>query len=286
MGMMWTPEQRARQASFERRRYPTDLTDAEWERVWPLLPPPAGRGRPPRTDLREVLNAIRYLARTGCGWRMLPREFGPWGTVYWWFRRLLRRLVFQTIHDVAAMLDRARVGRDMSPTAGVLDSQTVKAPLAPEGDGAGGGSPARGGYDAAKRTRGRKRHIAVDTDGRLLLVNLTPADVQDAAGAERIVGAIRQRWPWLRHLFADGAYDRGKLASAAAYQDLVIEVVRKLPDQVGFQVLPRRWVVERTFGWMTRWRRLVRDYERRLDVSEAMIRVSMGALLLRRIAHP
>ena len=106
------------------------------------------------------------------------------------------------------------------------------------------------------------------------------------AEAEAIVAAVRKRWPWLKHLFADGAYDRGKLVSAAAYRDFVIEVVRKLSDQKGFQVLPRRWVVERTFGWMVRWRRLVRDYERRCDVSEAMVRVGMGALLLRRIAHP
>jgi transposase len=152
----------------------------------------------------------------------------------------------------------------------------VKSPHAPSG----------GGFDAAKRIKGRKRHIAVDTDGRLLMVNLTAADVQDAAGAEPIVKAIRKRWPWLKHLFADGAYDRGKLMSAAAYHDFVIEVVRKLAGQQGFQVLPRRWVVERTFGWMTRWRRLVRDYERRCDVSEAMIHIGMGALLIRRIAHP
>jgi transposase len=174
------------------------------------------------------------------------------------------------------MLDRQRAGREASPTAGVIDSQSVKAPAAPGG----------GGYDAGKRVKGRKRHITVDTDGRLLLVNLTPADVQDAAGAEEIVKAVRRRWPWLKHLFADGAYDRGKLMSAAAYRDFVIEVVRKLENQQGFQPLPRRWVVERTFGWMMRWRRLVRDYEERCDVSEAMIFVSMGSLLLRRISHP
>lgn len=277
IGLMWTKEHRARQAAFEhRRRYPTDLTDEEWERIAPLLPAPAGHGRPPKADLREVLNAIRYMARSGGGWRMLPVHFGPWQTVYWWFRRFVRRLLFQTIHDVALMLDREQSGREASPSAGVLDSQTVKAPHAPGG----------GGYDAAKRTKGRKRHIAVDTDGRLLMVNLTTADVQDAAGAEKIVAAVRKRWPWLKHLFADGAYDRGKLASTAAYHDFVLEIVRKLPDQVGFHVLPRRWVVERTFGWMTRWRRLVRDYEKRLDVSKAMIQVSMGALLLRRVAHP
>ncbi|MCG7360567.1 IS5 family transposase [Roseomonas sp. ACRSG] len=273
---MWTKEHRARQTGFERRRYPTDLTDQEWQVIRPLLPPASPRGRRPGVDLREVLNAIRYLARAGCGWRMLPVHFGPWQTIYWWFRRFVRRFLFATLHNIALMLDRERVGREASPSAGVLDSQTVKSPHAPSG----------GGFDAAKRLKGRKRHIVVDTDGRLLMINLTAADVQDASGAEQIVKAIRKRWPWLKHLFADGAYDRGKLMSAAAYHGFVIEVVRKLAGQQGFQVLPRRWVVERTFGWMTRWRRLVRDYEHRCDVSEAMIHIAMGALLIRRIAHP
>ena len=227
-------------------------------------------------DLREILNAIRYLARAGCGWRMLPTNFGPWQTVYWWFRRFVRRLLFRTIHDVALMLDRERVGREASPSAGVIDSQSVKAPAAPGG----------GGYDAAKKVKGRERHVVVDTDGRLLMVNLTPADVQDAEGAQQIVTAIRKRWPWLKPLFADGAYDRGKLMSAAAYRDFVAEVVRKLEGQEGFQVLPRRWVVGRSLGWMMRWRRPVRDHQRRCEVSEAMIFVSLGGLLLRRIAHP
>ncbi len=276
MGRMWTKEHRARQAAFARQRYPTDLTNEEWERVRPLLPRPARQGRKPSVNLRRDPNAIRYLARAGCGWRMLPKDFPPWQTVYWWFRRLVRRLLFRTLHDVALMLDRERAGREASPSAGVIDSQTVKAPAAPGG----------GGYDAAKKMKGRKRHIVVDTDGRLLMVNLTFADVQDAAGAEAIINAVRQRWPWLKHLFADGAYDRGRLASAAAYRDFVVEVVRKLEGQQGFQPLPRRWVVERTFGWMTRWRRPARDYEQRLDISEAMIGVAMSSLMLRRISHP
>jgi putative transposase len=174
------------------------------------------------------------------------------------------------------MLDREQAGREPSPSAGVPDSQSVKAPRAPGG----------GGYDAAKKVKGRKRHVAVDTDGRLLMVNLTTAEVQDAAGAEQIVAAIRQRWPWLRHLFADGAYDRGRLMSQAASRGFAIAIVRKLAGRRGFRVLPRRWVVERTFGWMMRWRRLVRDHEGRCDVSEAMIHVGMGTLLLRRVAHP
>jgi len=244
------------------KRYPSDLTDEEWARIEPLLPKPSQRGRKPAVDLREVLNAIRYMARSAGGWRMLPVHFGPWLTVYW------------TIHDVALMLDRETAGCEASPTGGVLDSQTVKAPFAEVR-----------GFDGGKRIVGRKRHIAVDTDGRLLMVNLTPADVSDSDGAQTILAAIRKRWPWLKHLFADAGYDRTKLMDKAAFLDFVVEIVRRSDTAAGFEVIPRRWVVERTFGWMVRWRRLIRDYERRLDVSEAMIDVAMGALLLQRVAH-
>ena len=252
------------------RRYLTDMTDEEWSVIAPLLPPPAKRGRPRETDFREVVNAVRYLVRAGCGWEMLPSDFPPWQTVYWWFRQFVRRLLFNTIHDIALMMDRERVGREASPSAGVVDSQSVKAPMAREG-----------GYDGGKKVLGRKRHIAVDTDGRVLMVNLTTADIADSADAQ----AIRKRWPWVKHLFADGAYDRGKLLEKAKFLDFVIEVVRRIDAEPGFHVLPRRWVVERTFGWMMRWRRLVRDYEQRTDVSEAMIHIALGSLLLRRIAH-
>jgi len=257
------------------KRYPTDLTDEEWERIKPLLPEPPRRGRKISFDLREMLNAIRYMARSGGGWRMLPTNFGPWQTVYWWFRRFVRRMLFQTIHDVSLMLDQELAGREASPSGGVLDSQTVKAPQ----------DKVRG-YDAAKKTVGRKRHVAVDTDGRLLMVNLTAADVSGSAGEQLIVDGVRQQWPWLKHLFADGAYDRTKLLDKAACRDFVIEIVRRNDAEPGFKVIPRRWVVERTVGWMTRWRRLVRDYEARLDVSHAMIHVAMGSPLLRRLAHP
>lgn len=206
---------------------------------------------------------------------MLPVHFGAWQTVYGWFRELARRFLFQTIHDIEVMLDRERQGREQSPSAGVIDSQSVKAPAAEVR-----------GFDAAKKIVGRKRHIAVDTDGRLLMVNLTTADISDSAGAQAILDGIRKRWPWVKHLFADGAYDRLKLMDKASYLDFVVEVVRRCDDQKGFKVLPRRWVVERTFGWMIRWRRLVRDYEKRIDVSQAMILVAMGGNMLRRNAHP
>jgi putative transposase len=225
--------------------------------------------------MRAMLNAIRYLVRAGCRWRMLPVHFGPWQTVSWWFRRFAQRLLFQTIHDLALMLDRERQGRVASQSGGVPDSQTVKVPPAPDD----------GGHDAAKRIKGRKRHVAVDTDGHLLMINLTTADIQDVAGAERIIETVRKRWPWLKHLFAGATYDRDKLMSRDAYRDFVIDIVRQLADQKGFHVLPRRWAIDRTFGWIMRWRRLVRDCERHSDVSEAMIRVSLGALLLRHVAH-
>lgn len=258
------------------KRYPSDLTDEEWAQIGPLMPKPRQRGRPREVDLREVLNALRYLVRSGCGWEMLPVHFGPWQTVYWWFRRLMRRFLFQTIHDLALMCDRERAGREASPSGGVIDSQSIKAPAA----------GAQRGYDAGKKVLGRKRHIAVDTDGRLLMVHLTPADISDSAGAQTILDGIRKRWPWVKHLFADGAYDRLKLMEKAAFLDFSVEVIRRSDSRAGFQVLPRRWVVERTFGWMTRWRRLVRDYEQRLDVSEAMILIAMAGILLRRNAHP
>ncbi|MBX6375183.1 MAG: IS5 family transposase [Acetobacteraceae bacterium] len=255
------------------RRYPSDLTDEEWAQVEPLMPKPPRRGRKPSVDLREMLNAIRYLPRSGSGWRMLPIHFGPWQTVYWWFRRFVRRLLFRTIHDVALILDREAAGREASPSGGVLDSQTVKAPFA-EGRG----------YDGGRRIVGRKRHVAVDTDGRLLMVHLTTADVSDSAGAQTILAAIRKRRPWLKRLFEDAGYDRTSLMDKAAFLDFVVEIVRR-SDPKGFDILPRCWVVERTFGWMIRWQRLVRDYEQRLDVSEAMSHLAMGALLLRRGAH-
>ncbi|MBS1087273.1 IS5 family transposase [Gluconobacter sphaericus] len=274
---MWTPEQRGRMADITRKtkRYPSDLTDEEWERIAPLMPPANRRGRKRAIDFREIINALRYLVRSGCGWEMLPVHFGPWQTIYWWFRRLMRRFLFQTIHDVCLMLDREAAGREATPSGGVIDSQSIKAPHA----------KARG-YDAGKKIVGRKRHIAVDTDGRLLLVRLTRADISDSAGGQMILDAIRKRWPWVKHLFADGAYDRLQLMDKAAFLDFTVEIIRRSDTAKGFEVLPRRWVVERTFGWMIRWRRLVKDYEQRIDVAEAMIHIAMGGLMLRRNAHP
>jgi transposase len=159
---MWTSETRGRMAEIRKKlkRYPTDMTDEEWSVIEPLLSAPARKGRPRKMNLREVINAVRYLVRTGCGWEMLPINFPPWQTVYWWFREFVRRFLFHAIHDIAVMMDRERVGREASLTAGVIDSQSVEAPMAQTR-----------GFDANKKIVGRKRHIAVDTDGRLVMLN-------------------------------------------------------------------------------------------------------------------
>ncbi len=178
--MTCSPESRQRIAKLEKRakRYPTDLTGEEWEPIKPFLPGPPLRGRKPSTDLRLILDAIRYMARSGGGWRMLPNNFPPWQTVYWWFRGFMRGFLFRTIHNMALMLDREQASRAASPTASVIDSQSVKAPGA-----------RKRGFDAGKKIVGRKRHIAVDTDGRLLMGNLTPADISDSAEAQMILAA-------------------------------------------------------------------------------------------------
>src|SRR5260370_38234212 len=213
---MWTPATRGRMAEIEKKTSgsPTDVTDEEWARIEPFLPGAAKSGRPARTDLREVLNAIRYLARSGGGWRMLPKDFPPWPTVYRWFRRFVRRFLFQTIH--------------------VIDSQSVKAPEAKTR-----------GYDAGKKIVGRKRHIAVDTAGRLLMVNLTTADISASAGAQMIPDSARKRWPCSKHLFADSAYDRTKLMDTAAFLDFTIELIKRADTAQGFEVLPLPWCLER-----------------------------------------
>jgi putative transposase len=212
------------------------------------------------------------MVRAGGEWRMLPNDFPSWQTVYYGFRRLMRRMLFKTIHDLALMLDRLLAERDAAPTAGVLDSQSVKAPAAKER-----------GYDAFKKVKGRKRHIAVDTDGRLLAANLTPADVADSTGVVLVLEALKQKWPRIKHSFGDAAYDHRKFMDKAAFLDLTVEVVRRLEEQHGFAVPPRRWVVERTLAWLLRWRRLVRDYEQRIDVSQNMMYIAMGSMLTHRI---
>jgi len=261
--------------------YPSDCSDAEWAILEPLVPPPrsgtpAG-GRPVYYERRDIVDGIAYLVRTGCSWRQLPADLPPWETVYAYFAAWKKDGTLDALHD--ALRGRVRVAdeRDPPPTAGVVDAQAVK--------GADTVGVLTRGYDAGKKTNGRKRHIIVDTAGLLLLVLVTAASVQDRDGGQSVIGKLAERLPSVRHIWADGAY-AGKLVDWARENFGVgVEIVRKIEGQRGFAVLPRRWVVERTFSWITKCRRLMCDYERTIEHSEAMVQWAMVGLMVRRLAR-
>ena len=259
-----------------RRSYATDLTDAQWSLIEPILPAPNLTGRYEKHPRREIVNALFYLLRTGCAWRMLPHDLPPWQTVYRYFRRWSNDGTVDAIHD--RLRDRLRDadGRDPMVSAGIIDAQSVKGPDTV-------GTPTRG-YDAGKRINGRKRHIVVDTLGLLLLVTVTTAGVQDRTAAHRVLEQLRFVMASVVTVFADGGYTGKLITDAWRRLRLAVEVVVKPPDQVGFSVLPRRWVVERTFGWLMRCRRLARDYERLPATSEALIKWAMIGIMTRRLA--
>jgi transposase len=264
-----------------KRRYPSDLSDRQWGLIEPLLPSrPAGpAGRPPEHSEREIVNAILYLTRTGCAWRMLPKDFPPWQTVYRYFRAWREDGTLDRLHDALREWVRAKQElRNPEPSAGIVDSQSVK--------GADTVSTQTRGYDAAKKINGRKRHIITDTMGLLLVVMVTAASIQDRDGGRGILRLLRSALPSVRHIFADGGYQGQLVAVAKRAWGIAVEVVRKPVGQIGFAVLPRRWVVERTFSWLLRWRRLVRDYERLPETHEAFVKWAMVGLMLNRLAPP
>ena len=255
--------------------YDSSLTDAQWDIVQLILPKRSKRGRPP-TDLRRIIDAILYVLKGGIPWRLLPIDFPPWKTVYHVFRKWARNCVWKVLNDLLRTEVRAQEGKRSQPTAAILDSQSVKS------DAHGG----EVGYDAAKRIKGRKRHLLVDTLGLVVGALVSPASVPEREGAQDLLKISLGSLKWLRRLWVDGGYSGQDFAQwvQEIRPKCEVEVVKRSDDAKGFKVLPRRWVVERTFGWLMRQRRLVRDYERTESSAEAWIYLAMIRIQLRRLA--
>ena len=256
-------------------RYPSDLTDEQWSLISQLVAVRPG-GRPAKHDRRRIVDAIFYVTRTGCSWRQMPHDFPPWDTVYWYFRRWAGDGTTDRVHDALRAGVRDRSGRDPMASAGIVDAQSVRG-----ADTVGKDSR---GYDAGKKVNGRKRHAVVDTLGLLVVVAVTAASVQDRDGGRLILDRARMAMPSIALVWADGGYAGKLVAWAQRLLRVTVEIVRKPKGQRTFEVLPRRWVVERTWAWIVRCRRLGWDYERRPEHAEAMVKWAMIGIMVRRLS--
>jgi putative transposase len=256
-----------------RKRYPTDISDEAWEWIAPILAQPAGPGRKRTVDIREIANAIFYLDKTGCQWEMLPHDFPDYRHVNYYFLEWTRSGIWDQVLDRLRELARVAAGKQSEPTAAVMDSQSVKTT----------GHGEERGYDAGKNVKGRKRHVLVDTLGLLLLVLVTRASLQDRDGGVELCDMLQQKFATIKKIWADGSY-RGELVEyVRLWCRFVLEIVIRPPEQRGFQIQPKRWIVERSLGWLNPFRRLSKDYETSTESSEAMIKIANIQWMLRRV---
>ena len=274
---MWTDENRK---DYERKglRYPSDMTDAEWALIAPLIPPEKRHGRRREVVIREVVNAIFYVLSTGCQWRFLPKDLPPRSTVHDYFKLWEWDGTLERIHFTLFVQVRELAGKEASPTAAIIDSQSVKSAER------GGAEIDPIGYDAGRKVKGIKRHILVDTLGMMLIGQIQSASVQDRDGALPVLAEARRLFPFIDKIFADGGY-QGEATAVARIGHWELEIVKRSDTAKGFIVLPKRWIIERTFGWLGRCRRLSKHFENLTKSALAFLRLAMIRLMMRRIAR-